>query len=139
MEGEYSPHTQTIDITVERLNYACLSVTVYSTLQAITRCPFHSPSHRKLPLLSRSQMASTHYDYDVVAIHEMEVRLREEDNVLCLFFQCPCGDEFVLTVAEFAEGKRVAQCPTCSLTCAIECTEEESRKFCDDHRVGITA
>ena len=84
-------------------------------------------------------MGGTHYDYDTVPLDEMELRAREEDNVMCLFFQCPCGDEFVLTLEEFAAGKRVAQCPTCSLTVSIECSEEDSKKFVEDNRVAIVA
>ena len=72
-------------------------------------------------------MASKHYDYDSAHLSEFELR---EDG---LFFQCPCGDEFLLTLDDFKAGKRVAQCPTCSLTCAIECTEEEAAAFIAEH------
>ncbi len=37
-----------------------------------------------------------------------------------LQYPCPCGDLFEISLKALSEGKRIAQCPTCSLTIYIQ-------------------
>mmetsp|Transcript_39956 Transcript_39956/g.45848 ORF Transcript_39956/g.45848 Transcript_39956/m.45848 type:complete len:86 (+) Transcript_39956:60-317(+) len=47
--------------------------------------------------------------YDEVEIEEMEL----EDGVL--YYPCPCGDRFRITVEQLSKGEKIAICPSCSL------------------------
>ncbi|ESL06878.1 hypothetical protein TRSC58_05440 [Trypanosoma rangeli SC58] len=70
------------------------------------------------------------FHYEEVALSE--VHLEGE----MLRYPCPCGDLFELSLEDFAAGADVAQCPTCSLTLRIICTEAERRAFMSQHGTG---
>lgn len=40
-------------------------------------------------------------------------------------YECPCGDIFMITVGEFASGKRITECPSCSLKVRMVAEEDE--------------
>ncbi|EAN89149.1 hypothetical protein C3747_97g809c [Trypanosoma cruzi] len=69
------------------------------------------------------------FHYEEVQLTEMRV----EGEMLR--YPCPCGDLFELSVKDFAAGADVAQCPTCSLTLRIICTDTERRAFLSQHGV----
>ncbi|KEG12567.1 diphthamide biosynthesis protein 3 [Trypanosoma grayi] len=70
------------------------------------------------------------FHYEEVALSEMSV----DGNLLR--YPCPCGDLFELPLEEFAGGADVAQCPTCSLTLRIICSEAERKEFLRKYAVG---
>ncbi len=49
--------------------------------------------------------------YDDVEIEDMKFDEDEQRYT----YNCPCGDLFVLTVAEMRRGEQIARCPSCSL------------------------
>jgi diphthamide biosynthesis protein 3 len=49
--------------------------------------------------------------YDEVEIEDMNY----EEDAQRYTYNCPCGDLFVLTVAEMRRGEQIAKCPSCSL------------------------
>ncbi|KAK4533541.1 hypothetical protein CCYA_CCYA17G4423 [Cyanidiococcus yangmingshanensis] len=49
--------------------------------------------------------------YDDVEIEDMSFDEAEQKYT----YNCPCGDLFVLTVAEMRRGEQIAKCPSCSL------------------------
>ena len=53
--------------------------------------------------------------YEVIGLHEMEYNDFDD----CFYYPCPCGDRFVLTSAEYAAGRRIAPCPSCSLVIRV--------------------
>jgi diphthamide biosynthesis protein 3 len=72
---------------------------------------------------------TAHAHYDKIALVEVEYDAEQQ----LLHFPCPCGDIFELKLAAFAGGDNVAECPTCSLTIAIVCTEDERAAFLAAH------
>jgi diphthamide biosynthesis protein 3 len=44
-------------------------------------------------------------------------------------YYCPCGDKFVITKQELADGEDIARCPSCSLIVRVIYNQED---FIDD-------
>lgn len=49
--------------------------------------------------------------YDTVEIEDMSFN----EDLDSFFYPCPCGDKFVITMADLRNGDDVATCPSCSL------------------------
>lgn len=49
--------------------------------------------------------------YDTVEIEDMSFN----EDLGSFFFPCPCGDKFVITMADLQNGDDIATCPSCSL------------------------
>jgi len=49
--------------------------------------------------------------YDEIEIEDMDYD--EETNSYT--YPCPCGDKFIISVQELADGEQIAKCPSCSL------------------------
>ncbi len=49
--------------------------------------------------------------YDEVEIEDMDWK-PELDS---FFYNCPCGDRFVITMEQLLQGEDVAECPSCTL------------------------
>ncbi|KAG8343576.1 CSL zinc finger [Trypanosoma vivax] len=80
---------------------------------------------------SSDEMYSSHYEE--VSLSEMTI-----DGDM-LRYPCPCGDLFELSLEEFAAGANIAQCPTCSLTLRIICTDAERQALVHKCNAGINA
>lgn len=53
----------------------------------------------------------------VVAVHE-EVNLSEmefDEELEGYLYDCPCGDEFFISIQDLKNGLNIAECPSCSL------------------------
>ena len=53
----------------------------------------------------------------VVAVHE-EVNLSEmefDEELEGYLYDCPCGDEFFISIQDLKKGLNIAECPSCSL------------------------
>jgi diphthamide biosynthesis protein 3 len=53
--------------------------------------------------------------YEEVTLDEMDY----DDIDDCYYYPCPCGDRFVLSASEYAAGRRIAPCPSCTLVIRI--------------------
>mmetsp|Transcript_7477 Transcript_7477/g.11897 ORF Transcript_7477/g.11897 Transcript_7477/m.11897 type:complete len:80 (+) Transcript_7477:111-350(+) len=49
--------------------------------------------------------------YDEVEIEDMEFDANEK----AYRYPCPCGDQFIISQDELADGEEIARCPSCSL------------------------
>eukprot|EP00808_Paulinella_micropora_P029359 g2431.t1 len=38
-----------------------------------------------------------------------------QDETRSFYYDCPCGDRFVITEEELMDGETIAYCPSCSL------------------------
>ncbi|KAH0471871.1 MAG: uncharacterized protein KVP18_004971 [Porospora cf. gigantea A] len=66
--------------------------------------------------------------YEHVPLDKMQVGI--VDGQAFLFYQCPCGDFFELSVDELRAGARVAVCPSCSLeVVVIQVDADQMRKL----------
>jgi len=59
--------------------------------------------------------------YDTVDLDEMDY----EEDTDSYYFPCPCGDRFVITSEDLAEGEDIAYCPSCSLKIKVLADQEE--------------
>ena len=53
----------------------------------------------------------------VIAVHE-EVPLAEmelDEELDGYLYDCPCGDEFFISIEDLKQGLNIAECPSCSL------------------------
>ena len=49
--------------------------------------------------------------YDTIEIEDMTFDKRTKS----LYYPCPCGDRFVLTLKQIMEDYSIGECPSCSL------------------------
>ena len=76
--------------------------------------PFRSPDEAERSVYSdENENAAA---YEEVMLDEMEYDGFDD----CYYYPCPCGDRFVLTSVEYAAGRRIAPCPSCSLVIRIK-------------------
>lgn len=75
------------------------------------------------------------YEYEEVALSEL---VYDADGQR-LQYPCPCGDLFELSIADFMNGKDIAQCPTCSLTVKVLYSADDRAAFLVQHQISIPA
>ena len=63
--------------------------------------------------------------YDEVEIEDMDY----EESEQTFYFNCPCGDRFLITLDQLKDGEDIAECPSCTLTIKIIFEEEDLEEF----------
>ncbi len=53
--------------------------------------------------------------YDEVEIEDLDF----DAEMGTFYYPCPCGDKFLITLADIQLGETIAKCPSCSLTISI--------------------
>lgn len=76
-------------------------------------------------------MQSFYEEVPLTEIDTVEEISGRAGKTIC--YPCPCGDTFLLSLEAFAKGSSIAECPSCSLTIFIQCTDEERAAFVAKH------
>ena len=66
--------------------------------------------------------------YDEIEIDDLDW----EDDVATFFYNCPCGDRFVITLNQLLAGEDVAECPSCTLKIRIIFQKDDLQPFAKD-------
>ena len=71
--------------------------------------------------------------YDEIEIEDLDYEEYEET----FYYNCPCGDRFMITLEQLREGEDIAECPSCTLTIKIIFEEEDLDEFEGEMGSGI--
>lgn len=63
--------------------------------------------------------------YDEVEIDDMTY----VQDIQTFFYDCPCGDQFRITLDELQSGYNIAECPSCTLQIRIIYTKDDLGNF----------
>ena len=66
--------------------------------------------------------------YDEIEIEDMDF----EEDINSFFYDCPCGDRFVITMDQLRDGEDIAECPSCSLTIKVIFEKEDLDEYSSD-------
>ena len=63
--------------------------------------------------------------YDEIEIEDMDW----ESDIATFFYNCPCGDRFVITLDQLVAGEDIAECPSCTLRIKVIFQSEDLTGF----------
>lgn len=66
--------------------------------------------------------------YDEIEIEDMDW----VSDANSFYYNCPCGDRFVITMNQLLQGEDVAECPSCTLRIKIIFQKEDLKSFVSD-------
>lgn len=73
--------------------------------------------------------------YDEIEIEDLNF----EAEIKTFFYNCPCGDRFLITLDDLINGEDIAECPSCTLQIKIIYDREDLDDFKIISQEGVLA